>query len=324
MRMTRSRAKTGEEAMNGRQGGHAKLALEAGGLPHIANGAGVVEPELRWRLILRRIGRGGVVTGLAIITWSALFPLIFMIDVTFRTQSDWEHSELGWPTTWPTQAFEGAWVQGDVGLFFRNSMIITVGSVALSLILASMAGYSFGRLRWRGQWGTYVFLLLWMAVPPLFLMVPIYVEMTRLHLLNTYASVILLYAAINVPFNTYLMTTYFRMLPGELMDAAKVDGAGIHRLFLRVMLPMSMPVLATLCIFDFLYVWNEFLFALLLLSNNNIKTLTVGILQLTGGRIVTDYPILMAALLIASAPVIGIYVFFQKYLVRAIVAGAVK
>jgi ABC-type glycerol-3-phosphate transport system permease component len=120
------------------------------------------------------------------------------------------------------------------------------------------------------------------------------------------------------------MTTYMRQLPEEIMEAARVDGAGVHGVFLRVVLPLSLPALATLCIFDFLYVWNEFLFALLLLSNNNVKTLTVGILELTGGRILTNYPVLMAALVIASAPVVAVYLFFQKYLVRAIAAGSVK
>jgi ABC-type glycerol-3-phosphate transport system permease component len=275
-------------------------------------------------LFLRRVGRGGIVAGLGLIALTTVFPLLFMLDNAFRTSLNWDHSEVGVPTTWGASAFKGAWIDGDIGLYFRNSMIVTVGAVSLSLAVSALAGYSFGRLRWKVQWPTYIFTLLWMAIPPLFLMVPIYVEMVRLGLLNTYPALIFLYTAINVPFNTYLMTTYVRLLPEELLEAARVDGAGIHRRFLRIVLPMSVPALATLCIFDFLYVWNEFLFALLLLSNTNVKTLTVGILELTGSRIVTNYPLLMAALFIASVPVVAVYIFFQKYLVRAIVAGAVK
>jgi raffinose/stachyose/melibiose transport system permease protein len=154
-------------------------------------------------------------------------------------------------------------------------------------------------------------------------MVPIYVEIVQLGLLDTYWSVILLYTALNLPFNVYLMTAFFRALPDELIEAGIMDGASIHRVFVQVLLPLARPALATLCIFNFLWAWNEFLFALLLLSSDSVKTLTVGVLSLQG-RFTTDYPALMAGLLITSLPVIGVYLIFQRHLVRAIVAGAVK
>ncbi len=134
---------------------------------------------------------------------------------------------------------------------------------------------------------------------------------------------ILLYTALNLPFNVYLMTAFFRSLPDELLEAARIDGAGIHRSFLLIMVPLARPALATLAIFNFLWAWNEFLYALLLLTSDNVKTLTVGVLQLQG-RFTTDYPALMAGLLITSLPVVGVYLIFQRHLVRAIVAGAVK
>ncbi|MDX6579991.1 MAG: raffinose/stachyose/melibiose transport system permease protein, partial [Gaiellales bacterium] len=129
--------------------------------------------------------------------------------------------------------------------------------------------------------------------------------------------------ALNLPFNVYLMAAFFRSLPDELLEAARIDGAGTHRSFLQIMVPLARPALATLCIFNFLWAWNEFLYALLLLTSDNVKTLTVGVLQLQG-RFTTDYPALMAGLLITSLPVVGVYLLFQRHLVRAIVAGAVK
>jgi ABC-type glycerol-3-phosphate transport system permease component len=154
-------------------------------------------------------------------------------------------------------------------------------------------------------------------------MVPIYVEMVDLHLIDTYLSVIFLYSAINLPFSMFLMTAFFRAVPSELVEAARVDGASVHRIFRSVLLPLSIPAVATLVIFNALYVWNEFVFALLLLHDDSVRTLTVGVNQLQG-RFFFDYPALLAGLLVTSLPMVVVYVLFQRYLVRAIAAGALR
>jgi ABC-type glycerol-3-phosphate transport system permease component len=162
--------------------------------------------------------------------------------------------------------------------------------------------------------------LIWIAVPPLILLVPLYVQMVSLGLFDTYWSVILIYTAVNLPFNTYLMTAFFRSLPEELAEAARMEGASVHQILWRVLLPLARPALATLVIFNFLWVWNEFIFALLLLPSDETKTLTVGVLQLQG-RFNLDPTALMAGLLIATLPVVGVYLIFQRHLVRAVAAG---
>jgi raffinose/stachyose/melibiose transport system permease protein len=269
------------------------------------------------------LARWSIVGGLTCFGLSALFPLAFMAVTAFRTQKDWDASKLGLPTTFSLGSFERAWSGAAISTYFRNSLIVTLGTVALTVVCATLAGYSFSKLRWRGSGVAYFFVLSWIAIPPLLLIVPVYVEIVNLHLLDTYWSVILLYTALNLPFNVYLMAAFFRSLPDELLEAARIDGAGLHRSFLQIMVPLARPALATLCIFNFLWAWNEFLYALLLLTSDNVKTLTVGVLQLQG-RFTTDYPALMAGLLITSLPVVGVYLLFQRHLVRAIVAGAVK
>jgi multiple sugar transport system permease protein len=119
------------------------------------------------------------------------------------------------------------------------------------------------------------------------------------------------------------MSSYLSGVSGEFVEAARMDGASTHRVFLEVIVPLARPALATLAVFNFLFAWNEFVFALLLLQSDNVKTVTVGVLQLQG-RYSVNYPELAAGLLVASLPVIGVYLFFQRYLVRAIVAGGVK
>ena len=264
-----------------------------------------------------------IVVALGLFSLSTILPLLFMAATAFRTQADWDRNKIGLPTTASLGAFERAWTGANIDVYFRNSLIVTLGAVALSVICATLAGYSFSKIPWRLRAPVYYFVLCWIAIPPLLLMVPIYVEMVQLGLLDTYGSVILLYTALNLPFNVYLMTAFFRSLPDELIEAARIDGAGVHRTFLRILLPLAKPALATLVIFNFLWAWNEFLFALLLLQSDNVKTLTVGVLSLQG-RFTTDYPALMAGLLITSLPVVAAYLIFQRHLVRGIVAGAVK
>ena len=254
---------------------------------------------------------------------AAFLPLLFMAATAFRTQADWDRNRIGLPTTLSFGAFERAWTGANIGLYFRNSMIVTLSTVTLSVACATLAGYSFSKLRWRLRGAVYFSVLVWLAIPPLLLMVPIYVEMVQLGLLDTWGSVILLYTALNLPFNVYLMCAFFRSLPDDFIEAARIDGAGIHRIFVSILLPLAKPALATLIIFNFLWAWNEFLFALLMLQSDSVKTLTVGVLQLQG-RFTTDYPALMAGLLITSLPVVGAYLIFQRHLVRGIVAGAVK
>ena len=288
----------------------------------MADGASIAVPHPARRA--RRWRRPWpLVAGLALFSLSAVLPLLFMASTAFRTQADWDGSKIGLPTTASIGAFERAWTGANIGIYFRNSAVVTLSTVTLSVICATLAGYSFSKIRWRLRGAVYFFVLAWLAIPPLLLMVPIYVEMVQLGLLDTWGSVILLYTALNLPFNVYLMTAFFRSLPDELIDAARIDGAGVHRTFLRVVLPLAKPALATLIIFNFLWAWNEFLFALLMLQSDGVKTLTVGVLSLQG-RFTTDYPALMAGLLITSLPVIGAYLIFQRHLVRGLVAGAVK
>jgi ABC-type glycerol-3-phosphate transport system permease component len=263
------------------------------------------------------------VGALALLCASGLLPLLFMTATAFRTQADWDQSRIGLPTTFSFDAFARAWTDANIGTYFRNSAIVTLSTVALTVVCATLAGYGFSKLRWRLRGIAYLFVLSWIAIPPLLLMVPIYVEMVQLGLLDTYGAVIFLYTALNLPFNVYLMTAFFKSVPDELIEAARVDGAGLHRIFVRIMVPLAKPALATLVIFNVLWAWNEFLFALLMLQSDSVKTLTVGVLQLQG-RFTTDYPALMAGLLITSLPVIAAYLVFQRHLVRGIAAGAIK
>jgi len=279
--------------------------------------------NVRWGRDHRLPARLLILVALVALALSAVFPLYFMVQAAFRTQAQWNSSELAFPTSWSLSTLKQVWLGGDVGDYLRNSTVITLGSTILSIAVSTMAGFSFSKVRWRLRGVTYFFVISWLALPPVVLIVPIYIEMVQLHLINTYFSVILLYTAFNIPFDTFLMTAFFRSLPDELVEAARIDNASPHQIFRLVLVPLAKPALGTLAIFNILYAWNEFIFALLLLSPNSVKTVTVGVLQLQG-RYTIDYPVIMAGLLVASIPVVAAYLFFQRFLVRGIVTGAMR
>jgi len=269
------------------------------------------------------VARWPVVAGFALLSAATLFPIYFMVVNAFRTDVEYAGSKFGLPTSFNFANFRLVWREANIGEYFRNSVIVASGTVVLSVAVAALGGYAFSKLKWRGRSLAYYGVLSVLAVPILLIMVPVYTEMVQLRLFNSYQSAILLYSAFNAPFNAYLLTSYFRSLPDELLEAARIDGASVHQIFRSIMLPLGRPALATLCIFNFLWAWNEFLYALLLLQSDSVRTLTVGLTTLQG-RYSTDYPVLLAGLTISALPVIGIYLVFQRYLVRGISVGAMK
>lgn len=272
--------------------------------------------------------RWPIVAGMVILSLSAFFPLYVMASNAFRSNLDWANSQIGLPTTTSLGAFRRAWEGASIGSSFVNSIEISFGTVLLSLAVATMAAYACAKIAWRPRQAVFLFLLFWIVVPPLVLLVPVYIELADIpllhnNLLDSKFGIVLVYTAVNLPFNVYLMTAYFRSLPDELLEAARIDGATIPQTFLMVMVPLARPALATLAIFNFLWAWNEFMFALFILTSTSTKPLTVAVQQLQG-RFDQDPTALMAGLCIATLPVIGVYLIFQRHLVRAITAGVGK
>ena len=279
-------------------------------------------------LKLRPSQRWPLVAGMVALSASAFFPLYVMLSNAFRTNQDWANTQIGLPTTVSLAAFRRAWEGASIGDSFVNSIEISVGTVVLSIVVSTMAAYSCAKIRWRLRRAAFLFVLVWIVVPPLVLLVPVYIELSSLPLLHTNLldskiGIVLVYTAVNLPFNMYLMTAYFSSLPDELLEAARIDGASVPETFAYVMVPLARPAIATLAIFNFLWAWNEFMFALFILTSTGSKPLTVAVQQLQG-RFDQDPTGLMAGLCIATLPVIGVYLVFQRHLVRAITAGVGK
>ena len=162
-----------------------------------------------------------------------------------------------------------------------------------------------------------------MAVPPVVMIVPLFVLYTQLSLISTYSGAIIIYAGLVTPFSVYLLTTFFRTLPMELFESARIDGANHVDVLLKIVLPLSLPPVLTLVVVNSLYVWNDLLIAIIFLNDDEKRTLMAGI-SVFQGRYNNRIPLTMAGMVLATAPMVILYVSFQKYFVRGLMAGAIK
>jgi multiple sugar transport system permease protein len=190
-------------------------------------------------------------------------------------------------------------------------------------VVASLAGFAIAHLRFPGRAILLIGIIGLMAVPAAVLMIPLYRTVGQLGLIDTYPGLILTYAALNLPFSIYLVASYGAGLPREILEAARVDGAGLWATFRRIAVPLSYPALATLVTLNFLWLWNELLFGLLILQDPAKRTLQVGLATLQGQH-TTPIPLLAAGLLVSLGPVLIVFFASQRNLARGLTAGAVK
>jgi ABC-type glycerol-3-phosphate transport system permease component len=253
----------------------------------------------------------------------ALYPLFFMVTTAFKTRSDYLASPyaLPWPLSFSN--FSEATQGGEFATWFKNSFILTAGSVVLSTACAALAAFAVARMRWHGRDLFLTLNVALMVVPPVVMLIPLFIFFTDLSLVSTYQGVILIYAGLTVPFSVYLLTTFFRTIPRELFESALIDGCGNLGILIRIVLPLSVPALVTLVVVNALWVWNELLIALVFLPEDRLRTLMVGV-TVFQNRYNLDVPVTMAGMLLASLPMVVLYLFGQRFFIRGLTSGAVK
>jgi ABC-type glycerol-3-phosphate transport system permease component len=256
-------------------------------------------------------------------TLLSLFPVYFMAVSAFKTKSEYMANKWGLPASLSITNFDTALAGEKFLLRFANSTILTVGSIAASLIIACLAAYAFARMEFPGKRTLFNIILSLMVVPPVVMIIPLFVSMVRLHLINSYQGTILIYTGLLLPFSIYLMTNFFRAIPKEIIDAARIDGCSNLGVFGRIMMPLSAPALVTLIVVNALWAWNELLIALVFMQKDELKTLMVGISSMRSRNYV-DIPATMAGLLIATIPIVVVYIFGQRFFIRGLTSGAVK
>jgi ABC-type glycerol-3-phosphate transport system permease component len=257
---------------------------------------------------------------LGLLALLALMPLYFMVATAFKSEQEYNDSLFAPPGGLRTGNFETAWEAANIGEYMKNSLIVSTGAVALCIALAIVLAFAIVFLRWPGRNLVYTLCLVLLAVPPLLLLIPVFNVMADLNLVNNRLGVILLYATLALPFSVYLLVAYMRSLPIPVIEAAVLDGVSIPGLLARVVVPLSIPAIGTATVFAFILCWNEFIYAFVLLQDDALRTLPAGLAGLQG-RYFTDFPVLLAATTLSVLPVIGLYLFFQRFLVRGIAVG---
>jgi ABC-type glycerol-3-phosphate transport system permease component len=256
-------------------------------------------------------------------TLLVLFPIYFMLVSAFKTQAEYIANKWGLPHSLLLENFTTALAGEKFFLRFANSSILTVGAVTVSLVIACLAAFAFARMQFPGKRFLFNLILSLMVIPPVVMVVPLFVSMVRWDLVNTYQGTILIYTGLLLPFSIYLMTNFFQTIPREIIEAARMDGCSTLDVFWRIMLPLSAPAVITLVVVNALWVWNELLIALVFMQNDDLKTLMVGISALRSRNYV-NIPATMAGLTIATIPIVIVYMLGQRYFIRGMTAGAVK
>lgn len=271
------------------------------------------------RLAARLTRQGSVILA----TLLSLFPVYFMTVSAFKTRAEYIADKWGLPHSLSLANFDKALAGEKFFLRFANSAILTVGAVGVSLVVACLAAYAFARMDFPGKRTLFNIILSLMVVPPVVMVIPLFVSMVRWNLVNTYQGTILIYVGLLLPFSVYLMTNFFKTIPWEIIEASRIDGCSNFGVFLRIMLPLAAPAVITLIVVNALWVWNELMIALIFMQKDELKTLMVGIAALRSRNYV-DIPATMAGLLIATIPIVVVYLFGQRYFIRGLTGGAVK
>lgn len=258
------------------------------------------------------------------LTILTLFPLYFMFANALKNREDFLKNSLRLPLSIELQNFMKILQHPNLGLWFRNSIILTFGSVLLCTAIAILAAYAFAQMDFRGKDTLFNLITPLMVIPPIVMVIPMFVLFRQLRLVNNLAGPLVIYAGLMLPFTIYLLRNFFVTIPREIKEAALIDGCSGFQVLTKIYLPLSRPALVTSIIVNAVWVWNELLIALVFLQTEELRTLIVGITTSLQKRFTLDVPSLMAGLTIATLPMIIMYIIGQNALVRGLTAGYEK
>lgn len=268
---------------------------------------------------------GGVLLNLMIFLFSlsCIFPMIWIGYSSLKTQAEFARSIITLPTKPIFVNYTDAFAQSHMGVYMLNSLRNTVISVFFIMMIAFVTGYFLSRFTFIGRNLVYGFLMFGMLIPIHALLIPIYIQFNSAGIDNQWYTLLLPYITFGLPIATFLVESHVGTIPRELEEAASIDGSSFSRTLFQIIAPMCLPILTTVAIISFFSTWNEFAFALVLIKDDNLRTVPIG-LTFFKAQYTTDYPRLMAAIVIAMSPVMILYFTFSQRISQGMTAGAIK
>lgn len=264
-----------------------------------------------------------VYAALIVAGFLTVMPFVWMLLGSVKPDGEILSDPAGWLPHSPTLANYRQWFEDlHIGTYFGNSAIVAVCTVLGNLLFCSMVGYALAKLDFPGKRLLFGLVMTTIMVPGVVTFVPLFVIVAKLHLINTYAGLILPY--LTAPIGVFLMRQFMRSIPDELIEAARIDGAGEARIFVRIVLPLSGPPLATLAILTFLSSWNNFLWPLVVAQNQDRYTLPVALSLYSTGQQATDYGLLLAGSVLVITPIIIAFVALQRWFVQGVATAGLK
>lgn len=251
------------------------------------------------------------------------YPIIWMMINSFKSQQEFSVDQLGLPNEFILENYVNAWETANFGVLFTNSLFVTVASTVITVFIGAFASYFLSRFTFKMNKLVYTFFIFGMLIPIHATLVPMFILMRNLGMLNTPITLLFPYIAFHLPITIFILTSFMKAFPKDIEESAIMDGCGIFRVFWSIILPMSRPALATVVILNLIYNWNEFSFALVLINDPALKTLPLGLASFAG-QYTTDYGAQMAGLTLSLLPIVVFYLLLEKEIVRGMTAGAVK
>jgi ABC-type glycerol-3-phosphate transport system permease component len=270
-----------------------------------------------------RLTRWVVAVPMALLALATIYPLVFTTNVAMKTRREYVLDRFSPTTSLHWDNIATAWNSVGMARYFANSLIVVTISVAVLLLLGSMAGFALSQLRFRGSKALFLGCLAALFIPFQVIMVPLARVMADSGLIDTYPGLILAYVAQFLPFTIFLMTSYYKTIPAEIVDAARIDGNTTYGVYRRIMLPMGTPALLSVGILNALFCWNDVLISLLMMPSADHRTLMVGVTSLRG-QYSDNIPTFASGVLIAAVPVLMIYLFLQRQIADGVTAGSTK
>ena len=253
-----------------------------------------------------------------------LFPVYWMFTFSLKSNAEiFGENVIGLPKEWLWSNYASALKTGNMARYFLNSAIVAVATILITLAVALMATFALTRLIWKRRKTLNKFFMLGLTIPIHASIVPVYVTLSKLHLLNTYWALIIPYSAFSLSMAILVCTGFMNEIPRELDESACIDGCSVWGIFFRIIVPLMKPAVATVGIYTFLQCWNELMFANIFISKSALRTLPVGV-QALSGQYTTEWGPIGAALVLATFPTLFIYIFLSKKIQESFIAGAVK